>query len=68
MSTTGRQSFAHIWLCGDRIACMSCGDLAGDIEFVEPGWPLCAPCRTGDPREHDGRMYCEKHRVKRGRR
>ena len=50
MSTTGHQSFAHIWLRGDRIACMSCGHvMTGDVEFVEPGWPLCGDCRAEDP-------------------
>ena len=41
---TGR--FAYLWLHGDRIACLGCGRLADDIEFVEPDCPLCGECRA----------------------
>ena len=46
--TTGprRFEFAHIWLHGDRIACLSCGILADDIEFVKEDRPLCFECRA----------------------
>ncbi len=66
MSTMAGQSFVHLWFQGDRIAGMSCGHLADDIEFVEPGWPLCGTCRAGDHRARAGRLYCHTPRAKRG--
>ena len=65
---TPTTDYVHIWHQGDRIACMGCGHLADDVEFIEPGWPLCGDCRAGGTREHDGRVYCHRHRSKRGRR
>ena len=48
MSVT-RQSSVHLWLRGDRIACLSCGDLADDVEFEDEDRPLCGDCRAGGP-------------------
>jgi hypothetical protein len=39
----------HLWLVGDRIACLSCGRLAGDVRFVGPGRPLCGACGAAEP-------------------
>ena len=45
MSVT-RQSYVHLWLRGDRIACLACGALAEDVEFVDEDRPLCGDCRA----------------------
>ena len=43
--------FSHIWLQGDRIACMECDSIAYEVEFVGPNYPLCPDCRK--QLEHD---------------
>ena len=41
-----RQLHVHLWLHGDRIACLGCGALAEDVEFVTDDRPLCGDCRA----------------------
>ena len=42
---TGTEMFSHIWLLGDRVVCMGCDYVSGEVEFVGPDYPLCADCR-----------------------
>ena len=37
--------FSHLWLIGDRVACMGCDSVAYEVEFVGPNEPLCPDCR-----------------------
>ena len=43
--TSPGQTFVHLWLRGDRVACLAYGHLAEVVEFLEDGRPLCGDCR-----------------------